>query len=130
MKIRRLEIGNWGRYREPETISFDTTSDLNILLIYGNNDRGKTTLFYALRYLLYGERGLKNHPNESYRKLSSWANLTSAKQENGTMFVELQVETDDDKLITIERKREFLTKLCSFYFFKPSLISVSTKPST
>lgn len=107
MKIRRLEIGNWGRYREPETISFDTTSDQNILLIYGNNDRGKTTLFYALRYLLYGERGLFNHPNESYRKLSSWANLTSAKQENGTMFVELQVETDDDKLITIERKREF-----------------------
>lgn len=107
MKIHRIELVNWGRYRYPETISFETNPEQNIILIYGDNDRGKTSLFYALKYLLYGERGLKNHPTETYRKLSSWANMTSANEGNGTLIVELQVETDDQKLIRIERKRDF-----------------------
>ena len=107
MKVLRFELSNWGRFRDPAIISFDTTPEKNIILIHALNDRGKTTLFYALRYLLYGSKGLLKHPNESYTKLSSWPNFSSAKEGDGEIFVELKVQLDDNQIIRIQRKRKF-----------------------
>lgn len=107
MKMLRFEMSNWGRYRDPAIISFDTTPEKNIILIHGLNDRGKTTLFYALRYLLYGARGVLKHTTPSYQKLNAWPNFTSAEKGDGEIFVELKVELDDNQIIRIQRKRKF-----------------------
>ena len=107
MKILRLELSNWARYRDPVIVSFDTTAEKNIILIHGLNDRGKTSLFYGLRYLLYGEKGLRKHTNASYTKLSSWPNLLSAKEGDGELMIELKVELDNSQVIRIQRKRKF-----------------------
>ncbi len=107
MKMLRFEMSNWGRYRDPAIISFDTTPEKNIILIHGLNDRGKTTLFYALRYLLYGAKGVSKHTTPSYQALNAWPNFTSAEKGDGEIFVELKVELDDNQIIRIQRKRKF-----------------------
>ncbi len=108
MKFTELELTNWAVYREITTIPFDSTPDKPIILINGNNDKGKTSLFYAIRYALYGGvKGLKPHPKDNYRKLSEWPNFYSAKDGDGEMCVELSIEMDDNTLIRIQRKRKF-----------------------
>ena len=42
MKFTELELTNWAVYRETSTIQFDSTSEKPIILINGNNDKGKT----------------------------------------------------------------------------------------
>ena len=70
MKFTEIELTNWAVYRETSTIQFDSTSEKPIILINGNNDKGKTSLFYAIKYALYGEKGLLTHTKENYRKVS------------------------------------------------------------
>jgi len=106
MKFTELEITNWAVYRDTTTIPLDSTPEKPIILINGDNDKGKTSLFYSIRYALFGERGLKNHPRENYRKLTEWPNLYSAKDGDGEMCVELSMQYDD-KSIRIQRKRKF-----------------------
>jgi len=107
MKFLRLDISNWGRFRYPVIVSFDTTPEKNIILIHALNDRGKTSLFYALRWLLYGDKGLRGHPNPTYKKISTWPNMFSAKEGEGDIIIELKLELDDSQIIRIQRKRKF-----------------------
>jgi DNA sulfur modification protein DndD len=108
MKFTELELTNWAVYRDTTTVQFDSTPEKPIILINGNNDKGKTSLFYAIRYALYGGiKGLKSHPKENYRKLSEWANFYSAKDGDGELCVELSIEMEDNTLIRIQRKRKF-----------------------
>jgi len=106
MKFTGLEITNWAVYRDITTIPLDTTPEKPIILINADNDYGKTSLFYSIRYALFGIRGLLNHPKKNYRKLSEWPNLYSAKEGDGELCVELSIEYDG-KPIRIQRKRRF-----------------------
>lgn len=107
MKFVQLEIKNWSRFRYPTVISLETTNERNVILIHSLNDRGKTSIFYAIKYALYGERGLSTHPTEVYTKLSSWPNIVSAREGDGVMSVELKFITDDKKEYRIQRDRKF-----------------------
>lgn len=107
MKYLQLEIRNWGRFRDPVLVSFESTNEKNIILINAFNDKGKTSFFYAIKYLLYGERALAAHPRESYRKLSEWPNYYVAKEGDGVLSVELKIQLDDNSIIRIQRKRGF-----------------------
>jgi DNA sulfur modification protein DndD len=106
MKFTELEMTNWAVYRDTTTIPLDTTPEKPIILINADNDKGKTSLFYSIRYALFGEKGLLNHPKENYRKISEWPNLYSAKEGDGEICIELSMEYDG-KPIRIQRKRKF-----------------------
>jgi DNA sulfur modification protein DndD len=107
MKFTEIELTNWAVYRETSTIQFDSTSEKPIILINGNNDKGKTSLFYAIKYALYGEKGIMTHTKENYRKVSEWANFYSAKEGDGELCVELSIQREDNSVIRIQRKRKF-----------------------
>ena len=107
MKFLQLEVTNWALFRTTQRISFDSTYERPIILINGFNDKGKTSLFYSIRYALFGEKGLKSHTKEAYRKLSEWPNFYSARDGDGELCVELTIQFDDQSVKRIQRKRSF-----------------------
>ncbi len=58
------------------------TPDRNVVLIKALNDRGKTTLFKAIKFALYGND----------RDARKWINFQSAASGDGEMYVEIKFE--------------------------------------
>lgn len=54
MKLVQVELINFGPYRGNQTIDLDVTDAAPVVLIYGENMRGKTTILRAIRWALYG----------------------------------------------------------------------------
>ena len=107
MKFLQLELSNWALFRSPQIVQFDTTTEKPVVLINADNDKGKTSLFYAIRYVLFGERGLKTHPRKDAKNLEEWPNFYSALDGDGEISVELKIELNDGSVRRIQRKRKF-----------------------
>ena len=107
MKLLQLELSNWAVYKTPQVVQFDTTTDKPVALINGDNDKGKTSFFYAIKYCLFGYRGLQSHPKKGYRSLSEWANFYAARDGDGELSVELKIQFNDGSVKRIQRKRKF-----------------------
>lgn len=54
MRPLRLTMTAFGPYAGTETVDFDALTDLGLFVVAGNNGSGKTTIFDALHYALYG----------------------------------------------------------------------------
>lgn len=54
MKLHRLTATNFMPYKEPASIDFPVDDARNIMIILGDNMRGKTSLMNALRWGFYG----------------------------------------------------------------------------
>ena len=83
MLFTGIEMSNFGRYAGKHTIATPVTRDRNVILVRASNDRGKTTLFRAIKYALYGEHGMQ---------ASSWINFQAAARGDGEMYVEIRFE--------------------------------------
>jgi len=103
MKIKEIELYNWGRYPKV-TLNVNVTKENNVVLIRARNNQGKTTLFYAIKYALYGKFGLKNHKNQN--EPFEWINRQAAAKGDGEMYVELTIE-HDGKEFRIQRGLKF-----------------------
>lgn len=55
MKLLDLTIHNFMPYRGRHNLVFPTDSARNVMLVFGDNMRGKTSLLNALRWCFYGE---------------------------------------------------------------------------
>lgn len=60
MKLHRLTATNFMPYRETVTVDFPTDDHRNVMIVFGDNMRGKTSLMNALRWGFYG-RALGRH---------------------------------------------------------------------
>lgn len=61
MRIKKLELCNFRQFRDLQTIEFSGASsaeDHNVTVVCGENGRGKTGLYRAVMYCLYGQREL------------------------------------------------------------------------
>lgn len=54
MKLHRLTATNFMPYRETVTVDFPTDDHRNVMIVFGDNMRGKTSLMNALRWGFYG----------------------------------------------------------------------------
>lgn len=54
MKLHRLTATNFMPYRETVTVDFPTDDHRNVMIVLGDNMRGKTSLMNALRWGFYG----------------------------------------------------------------------------
>lgn len=55
MKILKLTLNNFGPYFGTQSLDLDVSDSAPIILVYGENERGKTSLLRAIRWCLYGE---------------------------------------------------------------------------
>lgn len=98
MQIIELTIANFRPYYGEVTIEPRTDSDHPLVLVLGKNDSGKTSLFTALQFCLYGA--------ENRDERSEHINRTAVTESNGTTRVEMTLLHDDD-IFTIERGIEY-----------------------
>ena len=63
MKLLKLTCTNFMPYKGTMSLSFPTESERNVMVIYGDNMRGKTSLLNALRWSFYG-KALGRHSRE------------------------------------------------------------------
>ena len=55
MKLLKLTLNNFGPYFGTQSLDLDVSDNAPIILVYGENERGKTSLLRAIRWCLYGE---------------------------------------------------------------------------
>lgn len=55
MKLIELSMQNFMPYRERQEIRFPTDSSRNVMIVFGDNMRGKTSFLNAIRWAFYGK---------------------------------------------------------------------------
>jgi DNA sulfur modification protein DndD len=63
MKLLELTMTNFMPYYGRQEISFPKDDDKNVMLVFGNNMRGKTSVLNAIRWAFYG-KALGRHSRE------------------------------------------------------------------
>jgi len=56
--IQSIQLENFRQFRGKQQIEFDSHKNKNVIVIFGENGRGKTGIFRALMFCLYGEKKL------------------------------------------------------------------------
>ncbi len=74
LRFESLSLKNFGPYREIDNLSLTTEGDSPVVVIHGENTMGKTNLFRALRWCLYGAPEAGKTPAESARGLGDYMN--------------------------------------------------------
>lgn len=96
MKFERLELCNFASYFGEHSIDLDCTPDKPVVVVLGGTGQGKTTLFDAINWALYGtdyEVTLKEKRN---RTILDYVNETALQEAH--------------------RKNEFAEMSCTLYF--------------
>lgn len=96
MRLISLEVENWGPYNGVQRLDLETSPSAPIVLIEGENERGKTSLFLALRYALYGK--MTDHDNRDLNvfELANWDARDAGR--DFSFGVVLQFEHDGEEL--------------------------------
>jgi len=98
--IQKVKVKNFGRFVGNHEMSFSYGDNNNVNVIFGNNGTGKSSLFDALRWCLYGNNSLS-------KELNSYINYQSAEEANGEISVEITYKTNDNKKYILSRKQRF-----------------------
>lgn len=86
LKFESLSIWNFGPYQAVDELALDTTPNSPVVVIFGENTLGKTSLFRAIRWCLYGT--LPSGP-ASLSSLKSWFNRPALAAGADAMSVSL-----------------------------------------
>lgn len=90
LSFESLSLKNFGPYREITNLDLATEPESPVVLIHGENTLGKTNLFQALRWCLYGAPQAGKTPAESARSLSNSMNRPA--RANGESEMEVAIE--------------------------------------
>jgi DNA sulfur modification protein DndD len=92
MKIKSITLENFGPYYGSQHIDLSTDSVSPVVLIYGENMRGKTSLLRAIRWALYGK--VLSHEGEELDS-RGFANY-DARDESPSVTVSVEIVFDED----------------------------------
>jgi|LGOV01.1.fsa_nt_gb exonuclease SbcC len=67
MKLVKLEFAAFGPFKNNQTIDFENINNAGIFLISGKTGCGKSTIFDAICYALFGEVTSKDKPNKGLK---------------------------------------------------------------
>ena len=93
MRIRKIELCNFGSYVDICKFDLEKNKNGNIVLIGGKNGAGKTTLFSGIKLCLYGNKavGFEN-VNAFYRKeIKKYINDVSKFDSFSKCYVKLEI---------------------------------------
>jgi DNA sulfur modification protein DndD len=91
MKLLRLTATNFMPYKEQTVVDFPTDDTRNVMLVFGDNMRGKTSLMNALRWGFYG-RAVGRHSRPI--PLHEIVNKDSARVDDWRVDVFITFESD------------------------------------
>ena len=103
MRIKRIELYNFGSYEGVNSFDIESTSsNKRIVIVGGKNGSGKTTLFTAIQICLYGHIafGYKASGKLYFKELFSLINDKARMDENEesyvrVVFVENRIDNDE-----------------------------------
>jgi DNA sulfur modification protein DndD len=109
MKFVELTVKNFMPYKGVQNIKFPQDPKQNILIIFGDNMRGKTSLLNALRWGLYGEIFTRHKAPIGLEKILNWE---SASEGDYEFSVEIKFEADGHQyeLTRLAKKRVAIAK--------------------
>ena len=70
LRIKRITLDNFGPFKGVQTIDFPDTP--GVVVVYGENMRGKTTLLNSIRYALYGYVTGRGSHKIDLSKIGNW----------------------------------------------------------
>jgi DNA sulfur modification protein DndD len=70
MRFEKIRLQNWGPFQGSHEISLSTTDGAPVVLIFGENGKGKTSFAKALRWCLYGE-----HSSVTPAQYANWGKI-------------------------------------------------------
>lgn len=79
MKLLKMELHNFRQYMGKQTIEF-ATGEQNITIVFGENGKGKTGIFRALMYALYGSTHIQQDNPKEPVHLASFRLLEDLKR--------------------------------------------------
>lgn len=104
MKLHALRVHNFGPYRGTQTLEFPSDPQRPVLVVFGENMRGKTSLMNALRWVLYGRALDRSAADIDLAKL---VNSDASAEGDWDLRVTLEFEADglDYELRRVARPR-------------------------
>lgn len=109
MKLLKLTVSNFMPYKGSQTIEFPTEETRNIMLVLGENMRGKTSLMNALRWGFY-DKALGRHSRRI--ALQDIVNKDAAAEGDWRVDVHIVLEADGHRYElrrTADRRPQVLT---------------------
>ena len=100
MKLLKLTLNNFGPYFGNQHIELDVSDNAPIILVYGENERGKTSLLRAIRWCLYGE---VYHQAGSLMDEREFANY-DARDRKDPFEVSVELEFEDQGVISVLKR--------------------------
>ena len=94
MKLQQLVATNFMPYRETITVDFPTDDYRNVMIVFGDNMRGKTSLLNAIRWCFYG-KAMGRHSRVI--PLQDIVNSDGAKVDDWQVEVFLKFEADGNQ---------------------------------
>ena len=91
MKLVHLAATNFMPYKETISVDFPTDDYRNVMIVFGDNMRGKTSLMNALRWGFYG-KAMGRHSRPIL--LPDIVNLDAAREDNWCVEVVLRFESE------------------------------------
>lgn len=104
MILEKMSVENFRQFNSRQEIIFATgEKNKNVTVIYGLNGRGKTSLYRALMFCLYGEKKLAQDSEESVKEISlvNKVALNESAGQNKAVeaLVEIEFSHKDEKYI-------------------------------
>jgi DNA sulfur modification protein DndD len=90
LRFESVSLTNFGPYRKISTLNLETEPGAPIVVIHGENTLGKTRLFRALRWCLYGSPEAAKTPTQASRNLSEYLNRPARREGETSMQVSMR----------------------------------------
>lgn len=94
LRFESLSVRNFGPYRDITDLSLATEPESPVVVIHGENTLGKTSLFRALRWCLYGAPEAGKTASESARSLIDYMNRPARADGESDMEVSINFSAD------------------------------------
>lgn len=103
LRFESVSLKNFGPYREIDSLNLETQPDTPVVLIHGENTLGKTRLFRALRWCLYGSLIPQQPVAVATQQLSQYLNRPAANDGENVMEVSMRFRANDQPYSLVRR---------------------------
>jgi DNA sulfur modification protein DndD len=97
LRFESVSLKNFGPYREINDLNLEAEPDAPIVVIHGENTVGKTRVFRALRWCLYGSPEAAKTPGQALRNLVDYLNLPASLEGESEMQVSMRFTANGHK---------------------------------